>query len=244
MNEIQDYAYRKELMERYIAAETTTEEEQSLRDFYLRGGADTLSPDEEDFAALIRAEAGAGTMSDAVYETLSETISESSSETISESSPETMAETHRYGNQRNSDFEISEEKAAEFDRIMMEREDATRSGIQRFRVSLTGMMFRYMASAAAVLIITFAMFRQAEKTVTPDLRDAVLIGNDAVASIIQATESVAELEKYEIQPIGNAALITVSYKDSGTRTYIASESDGGDVLEILPVSNLTANDGI
>lgn len=236
MNEIQDYAYRKELMERYIAAETTTEEEQSLRDFYLRGGADTLSPDEEDFAALIRAEAGAGTMSDAVYETLSETISESS--------PETMAETHRYGNQRNSDFEISEEKAAEFDRIMMEREDATRSGIQRFRVSLTGMMFRYMASAAAVLIITFAMFRQAEKTVTPDLRDAVLIGNDAVASIIQATESVAELEKYEIQPIGNAALITVSYKDSGTRTYIASESDGGDVLEILPVSNLTANDGI
>lgn len=208
MKDMQDYAYRRELTERYLAAETTAEEEQRLRSFYMRASVKPVSPDEEDFMALIR------------------------------------TETRQSGECCNSGFEISEEKAAEFDRIMMKRDGTTRHGIPRMRVPLTGTIFTYIASAAAVLIIAFTLLRSAESPQTPDLRDAVLIGKEAVASIVQATESAAELDRYEIQPVGNATLITIAYKDSSTSTYIVSESDGGDVLEILPVSRLTARNGI
>ncbi len=225
MNRLNDTTYRQELIKRYLNAETTLEEEEELRGFYRYSDpSTTLSREEEDLRTLLDLD---------------------------------------YGDP--SEYEISEAKAEEFDRIMAKQK----------AVRLRKTIWRISSAAAAILVASGIVFLTkyratkespyAESTapdlVITDFGDcsnlAEIIDNLQVCEPMGQPESLGEtvmseaimpdaleailqkdeIETYDIKAAGDAALITLAYKNGSYNSYIAYHTEEEEALNLLPVRN-------
>ena len=189
MTNLNDTNTRMQLVNRYLNAETTLEEEQLLRQYYAQTD-DVLSPEESDVRQLILTSASLA-----------------------------------------GQFELSEEKGYEFDRLMAKR-PARRN------------VFYWIASAAAAVVLTVFLltYKQAGDASSTRQKGEPASRSDAVTeqqinNIMSAANYANEqVESYRLRPVGDATIVTKTLADGTSSSYIVCLSDDDKGFHVVPIN--------
>ena len=189
MTNLNDTNTRMQLVNRYLNAETTLEEEQLLRQYYAQTD-DELIPEESEVRQLILSSASLA-----------------------------------------GEFELSEEKADEFDRLMEKR--PARRNVSYWIASAAA------AIVAAVFLLTYKQAGDASETRQkgePASRsDAVT--EQYINNIMSATNYANEqVESYRLRPVGDATIVTKTLADGTSSSYIVCLSDDDKGFHVVPIN--------
>ena len=113
---------------------------------------------------------------------------------------------------------ISEEKADEFDRLMQK---------DRHKSSIVYMRW-IVSSAAAAVIIAFVFMTNRQNI---DIPEDMHI-NEMTQAVNFQNEQV---EFYQLRPAGDATIVTMTYSDGGSSSYVICASDDGSSYQIVPM---------
>lgn len=237
MINLNDEKIRQELVGRYLNAETTLEEERLLADF-LSNADIALSAEEEDILLMLKA-------SDFIGQT-----------------------------------DISEEKAEEFDRLMVARPKQTGKTLSLY----------WLFPAAAAAIIAFVFLMNGHESEIKEENPVAMIALDAIPSEEEAKEEIEafpkgvneddikaihnhatnrpnkeacrhrrpqknsgqriadmtkaanfqdeQVESYQLRPAGDATIVTKTYSDGTSSSYIICASDDGDGYRVVPMIDM------
>ena len=189
MTNLNDTNTRMQLVNRYLNAETTLEEEQLLRQYYAQTD-DVLSPEESDVRQLILTSASLA-----------------------------------------GQFELSEEKGYEFDRLMAKR--PARRTVPYWITS---------AAAAVVLTVFLLTYKQASDASETRQKGEPASRSDAVTeqqinSIMSAANYANEqVESYRLRPVGDATIVTKTLADGTSSSYIVCLSDDDKGFHVVPIN--------
>lgn len=189
MTNLNDTNTRMQLVNRYLNAETTLEEEQLLRQYYAQID-DVLSPEESDVRQLILTSASLA-----------------------------------------GQFELSEEKADEFDRLMAQR--PARRTIPYWITSVV---------AAVVVAVFLLTYKQAGDASSTRQKGEPASRSDAVTeqyinNIMSATNYANEqVESYRLRPVGDATIVTKTLADGTSSSYIVCLSDDDKGFHVVPIN--------
>lgn len=229
MKRLDDTSYRKTLIERYLDAETTPEEEKELRDFYLWSNPGTaLTEDEKDFQALL----GMSADGSPEYE-----ISRSKADEFDR----IMAKRRVSTNIRRTVRWISSAAAV----ILIA------SGTVFLTKYKSGKETSIAGNTAPDYVITefgnCSDLSEVVDMIFDDMAQSDMkesgnsgiseISSSSVMGIIESALADSEIETYDMKAVGGAALITLAYKNGGQDSYIASGSE--DALSLIPIGNPT-----
>ena len=189
MTNLNDTNTRMQLVNRYLNAETTLEEEQLLRQYYAQTD-DVLSSEESEVRQLILTSASLA-----------------------------------------GQFELSEEKGYEFDRLMAQRP-------ARRNVSY------WIASAAAAIVaaVFLLMYKQAGDASSTRQKGEPASRSEAVTeqyinSIMSAANYANEqVESYRLRPVGDATIVTKTLADGTSSSYIVCLSDDDKGFHVVPIN--------
>ena len=189
MTNLNDTNTRMQLVNRYLNAETTLEEEQLLRQYYAQTD-DVLSSEESEVRQLILTSASLA-----------------------------------------GQFELSEEKSYEFDRLMAKRP-------ARRNVSY------WIASAAAAVVLTVFLltYKQAGDASSTRQKGESASRSEAVTeqqinSIMSAANYANEqVESYRLRPVGDATIVTKTLADGTSSSYIVCLSDDDKGFHVVPIN--------
>ncbi len=128
------------------------------------------------------------------------------------------------------EYELSEEKAVEFDRLMAQR---------RARLSIP----YWIASAAAAVIAAFLLtYKQAGDASSTSQKGESVSRSDAVTeqqinSIISAANYANEqVESYRLRPVGDATIVTKTLPDGTSSSCIVCLSDDDKGFHVVPIN--------
>ena len=128
------------------------------------------------------------------------------------------------------EYELSEEKADEFDRLMAQR---------RFRRNVP----YWIASAAAAVIAAFLLtYKQAGDASSTSQKGESVSRSDAVTeqqinSIISAANYANEqVESYRLRPVGDATIVTKTLPDGTSSSCIVCLSDDDKGFHVVPIN--------
>lgn len=189
MTNLNDTNTRMQLVNRYLNAETTLEEEQLLRQYYAQTD-DVLSPEESDVRQLILSSASLA-----------------------------------------AQFELSEEKGYEFDRLMAKR--PARRTVPYWITS---------AAAAVVLTVFLLTYKQAgdasetrQKGESASRSEAVT--EQQINNIMSAANYANEqVESYRLRPVGDATIVTKTLADGTSSSYIVCLTDDDKGFHVVPIN--------
>ena len=189
MKNLNDTNTRMQLLDRYLNAETTLEEERLLRQYYAQTD-DVLSPEESNVRQLILSSASLA-----------------------------------------GQFELSEEKADEFDRLMARRP------------AWRNVPYWVASAAAAVVAAVFLLtYKQAGDASETGQRVEQASRSDAVteqqiSSIMSAANYANEqVESYRLRPVGDATIVTKTLPDGTSSSCIVCLSDDDKGFHVVPIN--------
>ena len=195
MMDMDDTINRKKLVDKYLKAETTIEEEHMLRTYYGQVN-DPVLPEDADMCLLMEA-------------------------------------TDRL----KDDFMLSDEKAAEFDRLMEVRPAKRRK-----------VVYGLIPAAAAAVFFLFLMIKGyvhkgdadfAIAEVLPET-DAYYTGPENLSQYIaDMTAAVnfqknGQVEEYRIQPVGDVTIVTKTLTDGSSSSFIVHVNDNN--VRVVPMN--------
>ena len=189
MTNLNDTNTRMQLVNRYLNAETTLEEEQLLRQYYAQTD-DVLIPEESEVRQLILTSASLA-----------------------------------------GQFELSEEKGYEFDRLMAKR--PARRNVSYWIAS---------AAAAVVAAVFLLTYKQAGDASSTRQKGEPASRSDAVTeqyinSIMSAANYANEqVESYRLRPVGDATIVTKTLVDGTSSSYIVCLSDDDKGFHVVPIN--------
>lgn len=189
MTNLNDTNTRMQLVNRYLNAETTLEEEQLLRQYYAQTD-DVLSSEESEVRQLILTSASLA-----------------------------------------GQFELSEEKGYEFDRLMAKR--PARRTVPYWITS---------AAAAVVLTVFLLTYKQASDASETRQKGEPASRSDAVTeqqinSIMSAANYANEqVESYRLRPVGDATIVTKTLPDGTSSSCIVCLSDDDKGFHVVPIN--------
>ena len=189
MTNLNDTNTRMQLVNRYLNAETTLEEEQLLRQYYAQTD-DVLSLEESDVRQLILSSASLA-----------------------------------------GQFELSEEKGYEFDRLMAKR--PARRNVSYWIAS---------AAAAVVVAVFLLTYKQAGDASSTRQKGESASRSEAVTeqqinNIMSAANYANEqVESYRLRPVGDATIVTKTLADGTSSSYIVCLSDDDKGFHVVPIN--------
>lgn len=219
---MEDKNTRQALIEKYLDAETTPEEERKLREWFASHEADE---DEQDFALLVGLEAPCASCL-----------------------PEVDGGWGRsfpgVGGSWERSFPELDTSEAEFDRILAgggrgfrsDGQGMDDSGAQdsRGRAPLRGRRRRWLVSlAAAAAVVAIVCLALPSRKTEPSLPPVVIA--ESIRQILLLSPD--DIESVEARPDGSRAILTAHLKDGSSCSYILTYDENEDTTTLLACQN-------